>query len=189
MPKHTREEYARLVAEYVTATGIPTRVTRSVDVELTLDGMLARVALLHDKVTAENAAVTLFESYKASASHVSVFNDCPALMPDVVAESVAREVILYLWPEGVEEFEPFDRARAISFLLWRGECAYRADKKLRSSLKSTTNRGRDQLYVFMRHWLAGWLHDEHPALHKVIPAEFANGASLQGRNRYVEASP
>ena len=45
-------------------------------------------------------------------------------------------------------------------------------------LKRPGNRGRDNLYVYMRHWTAGWLKRERPALFKCLPWAYAQGQRL-----------
>jgi hypothetical protein len=40
------------------------------------------------------------------------------------------------------------------------------------------NRGRDNLYMYMRHWTASWLKRERYALFKRLPWEYALGRRL-----------
>lgn len=50
------------------------------------------------------------------------------------------------------------------------------------------DRGRDLLYVFMRHWLAARLLEDLPDLYSRLPSGFANGVALSGRTRLVPAA-
>lgn len=41
-----------------------------------------------------------------------------------------------------------------------------------------SNRGRDQLYVWMRHWLSSELHRSHPAIYRKLPVSFRMGREM-----------
>jgi hypothetical protein len=40
------------------------------------------------------------------------------------------------------------------------------------------NLGRHNIYVYMRHWTAGWLKREHSPLFKKLPWSYAQGRPL-----------
>jgi hypothetical protein len=40
------------------------------------------------------------------------------------------------------------------------------------------NRGRDNLYMYVRHWTCSWLKRERSALYKKLPWEYAQGKKL-----------
>ena len=48
-------------------------------------------------------------------------------------------------------------------------------------LISAPNAGRDNLYKFMRHWLASRLARERLALYRHLPSSFSLGIPLRGR--------
>ena len=91
------------------------------------------------------------------------------LMPDVIAENVVGEVAQFLG----EEFP----ARYAIWLAAKAELCYSARRQFYRRL-----RGRDDprawLSVFMRHWLASFLHLERPDLYDCLPREFGNGRQL-----------
>lgn len=50
--------------------------------------------------------------------------------------------------------------------------------RFRSSVRGTGDRGRDYLWMFMRHWLAAKLKQHRPHLHARMPASYNVGAPL-----------
>jgi hypothetical protein len=46
---------------------------------------------------------------------------------------------------------------------------------VRRRLKGAANQGRDWLWAFMRHWLAGRLHDQRPDCLAKLPPGYAAG--------------
>lgn len=91
-------------------------------------------------------------------------------MPDAIAESVVQEVERFLdasLPDGFAER-----------LAARAHYLYPRHRHFHQVLNGPGNRGRDGLYMYMRHWTAGWLRRERPALFKRLPGEFGLGHRL-----------
>jgi hypothetical protein len=55
---------------------------------------------------------------------------------------------------------------------------YPRNKHFKAVLNRSGNRGRDSLYMFMRHWTAAWLKRERSDLHKKLPWSYSLGRSL-----------
>ena len=92
------------------------------------------------------------------------------ILPDVIAESVCREVSLYLYRNHGTVLA--DHAKHAETLINRAERIYRARPDIRKKFRRNNTYGRDWLYTFMRHWLAGELKDSR------VPASFANGQPI-----------
>jgi hypothetical protein len=92
------------------------------------------------------------------------------LTPEWVAECVVEEVECFLstaLPEGFVE-----RLAAKTYHL------YPRHAHFHRMLNSAGNRGRENLLMYMRHWTAGWLKRERPALYKKLPWTFGQGQRL-----------
>ncbi len=92
------------------------------------------------------------------------------LTPEWVAESVVREAERYLradLPPGYAER-----------LAAKAHHLYPRHKHFHKMLNRPGNRGRDNLYTYMRHWTCSWLKRERYALYKKLPWSFALGVSL-----------
>ena len=94
------------------------------------------------------------------------------LTPEWVAESVVQEVERFLKADLPENFA--ERLAAKAYHL------YPRHKHFHKGMNRPGNRGRENLYMFMRHWTAGWLKRERNPLHKKLPWSFANGQRLPG---------
>ena len=92
------------------------------------------------------------------------------LMPDVIAESVVQEAEHFLKADLPNGF--FERLAA------RAHHLYPRHRHFKKVLNGPGNRGRDNLYMFMRHWTAGWLKRERNPLHKKLPYSFGMGQRL-----------
>ncbi len=92
------------------------------------------------------------------------------LWPEVIAESVVQEVERFLKAHLPEDFA--ERLAAKTHHL------YARHKHFHQGLNRPGNGGRETLLMFMRHWTAGWLKRERPALHKKLPWSFGNGHPL-----------
>jgi hypothetical protein len=92
------------------------------------------------------------------------------LTPLWVAESVVQEVERFLQAELPASFAERLAARAHHL--------YPRHAHFRKGLNRPGNRGRENLLMFMRHWTAGWLKRERPALYRQLPREFAQGIRL-----------
>src|SRR5436309_2172219 len=92
------------------------------------------------------------------------------LMPEAIAESVVTEASRYLNAELPADFA--ERLAAKAHYL------YPRHKHFHRMLNRPGNRGRDNLYMYMRHWTASWLKRERYALFKRLPWEYALGRRL-----------
>ncbi|MEI6083091.1 MAG: hypothetical protein WCS70_02190 [Verrucomicrobiota bacterium] len=92
------------------------------------------------------------------------------LCPEAIADSVAAEASRYLGVELPADFPA--RLAAKAYYL------YPRHRHFHAVLNRPGNRGRDNLYVYMRHWTAGWLKRERFALYKKLPWEYALGRRL-----------
>lgn len=92
------------------------------------------------------------------------------LVPEWVAESVVQEVERFLNAKLRDDFA--ERLAAKAHYLYPRHAHF---KKM---LNRPGNRGRDNLYMYMRHWTAGWLKRERYALFKRLPWSYAQGQRL-----------
>lgn len=89
------------------------------------------------------------------------------LMPEAIAESVVQEAERFL---GVELPEGYaERLAAKAYYL------YPRHKQFHKILNRPGNKGRNNLYVYMRHWVAGWLRKERSPLFKRLPWSYSLG--------------
>jgi hypothetical protein len=91
-----------------------------------------------------------------------------ALMPDVIAETVVQEVERFLRADLPPDFAERLEAKA--------RYLYGRHRHFTKVLKRQS--GRDSLYMFMRHWTAGWLKREENPLYPRLPKHFAIGLPL-----------
>lgn len=89
------------------------------------------------------------------------------LLPSVIADSVCGEAAYFLKSD-----IPLGYSNRLAE---RADAVYEANKRFRRMLNGKGDRPRDMLYGFMRHWLAGFIRKDHPALFRRLPAGFANG--------------
>jgi hypothetical protein len=92
------------------------------------------------------------------------------LMPDAIAESVVSEASRYLNAELPTDFA--ERLAAKAHRL------YPRHAHFHKMLNRPGNRGRDYLYMYMRHWTCSWLKRERYALYKKLPWSYAQGKKL-----------
>ena len=97
-------------------------------------------------------------------SRVSIEQDT-IILPHVVADTVSREVIA-----GGDL-----QNQAAAWLAARADEVYLANEDFAKKVRASGNKGRDYLYMFMRHWLASWLKKNAPAVSRSLPSEYANG--------------
>ncbi len=92
------------------------------------------------------------------------------LMPWLIADSVLGKAARWLHTDLPPEWAEWLDARA-------GRCfaRHRQFHRLISANGNSGNAGRDQLYKFMRHWLASRLARERPALFRRLPRCYALG--------------
>ncbi len=103
------------------------------------------------------------------------------LVPGAAARVVVEEVSRWL---GVEL-----PSRYAVRLAFQAERCFAHSPSFREKICRPGHRGRDLLYVFMRHWLAARLHEERPALYRRLPREFSLGAELPPRPARFFARP
>jgi hypothetical protein len=111
---------------------------------------------------------------------VGRIEDDTPILPYVVADSVIGEVENYTDTEIPDKRELADR------LSDRADKVYQSDERFRRQIRAKGNRGRDQLYVFMRHWLSAELKRIHPGIFHKLPQSFWNGEPLHGHARVDE---
>jgi hypothetical protein len=95
------------------------------------------------------------------------------LMPWLIADSVLQEAGWYLGVDLPAEWS--------DWLDGRAERVYVRHAHFRSMIRGRGNSGRDVLYRFFRHWLAGRLKRERYSLFQRLPVEFGLGVSLRPR--------
>ena len=94
-------------------------------------------------------------------------------MPWLIADSVLGEAARFLDTELPPEWAEWLDARAE-----RVFARHRQFHRLISSNANGGNAGRDQLYKFMRHWLASRLARAQPALYRCLPGSYALGGAM-----------
>lgn len=92
------------------------------------------------------------------------------LMPDAIAESVVQEAERFLKTELPENFAERLAAKAHHL--------YPRHRHFKKMLNRPGNTGRNNLYMYMRHWTAGWLKRERSALYKKLPWSYGQGQAL-----------
>jgi hypothetical protein len=127
------------------------------------------VAALCERRSSRTAANR--RSQTAATIHLPTkFERGTLLTPEWVAESVVQEVEYFLNADLPDNFA--ERLAAKAHRL------YPRHKHFHKDMNRPGNRGRENLLMFMRHWTAGWLRRERPALHKKLPWSFGNGQRL-----------
>jgi len=96
------------------------------------------------------------------------------LMPDVIAEAVTAEAERFLQAD-----LPADWAVRLAT---RAEHLYGCNRHFRRVLNGRGNQGRNSLYMYMRHWTAGWLKCEQSPLFGRMTEEFALGVPVEDRS-------
>ena len=84
--------------------------------------------------------------------------------------SIVQEVELYLKAD-----LPPHWARRLAA---RAYYLYPRHRHFKKCLNRPGNRGQDNLFMFMRHWPAGWLNRERSPLYKKLPRSFGMGQRL-----------
>ena len=92
------------------------------------------------------------------------------LMPDAIAASVVQEAERFLKADLPAGFAERLAAKAHHL--------YPRHRHFKKMLNRPGNLGRHNLYVYMRHWTAGWLKRERNPLHKKLPWSFGMGQRL-----------
>ena len=92
------------------------------------------------------------------------------LWPEAIAESVVAEASRYLGAELPADFPARLAAKAYHL--------YPRHRHFHEVLNRPGNRGRHNLYVYMRHWTASWLKRQRSPLFRRLPWEYALGHPL-----------
>jgi hypothetical protein len=92
------------------------------------------------------------------------------LVPEWVAESVVQEVERFLDAKLRDDFAERLAAKAHHL--------YPRHAHFKKMLNRPGNRGRDNLYMYMRHWTASWLKRERLALYRRMPWSYSQGQRL-----------
>ena len=98
------------------------------------------------------------------------------IMPWVIADSVLGEASRWLGAELPPEWADWLDARAERCFARHGQF-----HRLVSACGTGGNAGRDNLYKFMRHWLASRLARARPALYRRLPPSYSLGVALRRR--------
>jgi len=101
------------------------------------------------------------------------------ILPGVIADNVVHEVCLYLYANYARDVSETVQETWTQALEDRANRLYAANEKWRAKVKRNNTYGRDYLYTFMRHWLAGEVRDTSQNLYSLLPASFANGEPLR----------
>jgi len=131
--------------------------------------------------SADKSAHSIRRDFRAwRASLPTALERDTLLWPEVIAESVVVEASRYLHAELPADFPSRLTAKAYHL--------YPCHRHFHKMLNRSGNRGRHNLYVYMRHWTCGWLKRERYALFKRLPWEYALGRALPAPrlNRAVE---
>jgi hypothetical protein len=88
-------------------------------------------------------------------------------MPEAIAESVVKESERFLQAD-----LPADYAARLAA---KANYLYPRHKHFHKMLNRPGNRGRGNLYVYMRHWTASWLKHERRRLFSQLPYTFSLG--------------
>jgi hypothetical protein len=92
------------------------------------------------------------------------------ITPDWVAESVVQEAERFLKADLPADF--------VERLAAKAHHLYPRHRHFKKLLNRPGNAGRNNLYMFMRHWTAAWLKRERFALYKRLPLSYGNGQPL-----------
>ena len=93
-----------------------------------------------------------------------------AIVPRAVMEAVCEEAGVWLG-------QPLPR-RWIRELTARANAVYARNPRFRRKVCAQGDRGRDYLWAFTRHWLAGLMWERRPQLHACLPNSYSVGHPL-----------
>ena len=114
---------------------------------------------------------TLRQEFRAwRASLPTALERDTLLMPEAIAASVVQEAERFLQADLPDGFAGRLAAKAHHL--------YPRHRHFKKMLNRPGNFGRHNLYVYMRHWTAGWLKRERNPLHKKLPYSFGMGRRL-----------
>ncbi len=92
------------------------------------------------------------------------------IVPRAVAEGVCEEAGLWLG-------QPLPR-RWVRELTARANTIYAHNPRFRRKIRAHGDNGRDYLWAFARHWLAGLMWERRPHLHALLPSSCCSGHPL-----------
>jgi hypothetical protein len=99
--------------------------------------------------------------------------ECTPIVPRAIAEAVCEEA-------GVWIQTPLPRGW-VRELTAHASTVYAHNQRFARRIRAGGDRGRDYLWMFMRHWLAALLKDRHPQQFSRLPASYSAGADLPDR--------
>jgi hypothetical protein len=94
---------------------------------------------------------------------------------------VPSAVAIAVWEEASVWLDAPLPRRWIGELIERADAVYRHSPRFRQLLRQPGNAGRDWLWSFTRHWLAGLLIKHRPALAARLPSGYKIGHPLPSR--------
>lgn len=92
------------------------------------------------------------------------------LVPEWIAESVVREAERYLRAELPAGY--------VERLMAKAHLCYAGHRHFKQVLNRSGNRGRDMLFLYMRHWTCSWLKRDRSPLFKHLPWSYGHGKAL-----------
>ncbi|MEO8429119.1 MAG: hypothetical protein ABI651_18665 [Verrucomicrobiota bacterium] len=92
------------------------------------------------------------------------------IVPSAVMKAVCEEAGVWLG-------QPLPR-RWISELTAHANTTYAHNARFRRNVRAKGDKGRDYLWAFVRHWLAGLLGKRRPQLHARLPVSYSIGHPL-----------
>lgn len=92
------------------------------------------------------------------------------ILPHIVAWAVCNEAAAWLGSP-----LPTKWVRELSA---RANTIYAHNERFRRRIRGAGNRGRDYLWMFVRHWLAALLQERRPRLFARLPASYSTGSGL-----------
>ena len=107
-------------------------------------------------------------------SKIGSIEDDTGILPYAVADGVLDEVQAFTGDEILDARALADRLAAMA------DETYKHNERFRKQIRANGDRGRDQLWVWMRHWVASELHRHYPAIYRKLPSSFATGHPLPG---------
>jgi hypothetical protein len=96
------------------------------------------------------------------------------LVPAAIAAAVCEEASVWL-----EEALPQEWRRV---LVRRANAIYARNSQFRRNVRGRDTRGRDWLWAFTRHWLAGLMLKYRPDFHERLPGSYRVGQPLPQKN-------
>ena len=112
--------------------------------------------------------------YAAPRCRARIEQDTP-IRTRAIAEGVCEEVSVWL-------HEPLPR-RWVRELVARANTIYARNRHFNRRVRGQGDRGRDYLWMFMRHWLAAMIRQRRAQSYARLPAAYCVGGDLPPRQR------